>query len=192
MTVAVAAFLTVLACLMLSNGRRRNADIPMRFPPTERRGGEIEHARNTMGMHGMDRQETNTPPHREPLPAGIASPAGTISALIASLRKFGDQLLTLVTLEGKRAGTSLAFMLGFAVAAAALVVTGWLALIACIVVALVANDIVGWPWALLLAALFSFAGAAGLVVLLIQRSNDLLFTATRRQLALQTEATSHE
>lgn len=152
------------------------------------------------GMHVIDRRTTDTPPlaalnnehdDREPLPSGAARPAGTVSALIASVRGFGDRLLTLVTLEGKRAGTSLAFMLGFAVAAGVLVVTGWLAVIACVVLALVANHIVGWPWALFIAALLSFAGAAGLVVLLIQRSNDLKFTATRRQLALPT-ATNHE
>ncbi len=109
-------------------------------------------------------------------------PAGTLSALIESVRAVGDRLFNLVALEGKQAGVSLAFMLGFAVAAAVLVITGWLALIACVVVALIANDAVSWPWALVIAALLSFAGAAGLVVLLIQRSKDLLFTATRRQL----------
>lgn len=129
---------------------------------------------------------------REPLPSS-ARPAGTASALIAAVRVFGDRLFSLVTLEGKQAGISLAFMLGFGVAAAVLVITGWLALIACVVVALVENDVMGWPWALVLAAFLSFAGAAGLVVLLIQRSEDLLFAATRRQLRMeQTTETEHE
>ncbi|MEJ7667561.1 MAG: phage holin family protein [Casimicrobiaceae bacterium] len=118
----------------------------------------------------------------EPLPTDPTRPAGTLSALIESVRAVGDRLFGLVALEGKQAGVSLAFMLGFAVAAAVLVITGWLALIACVVVALTANDVVSWPWALVIAALLSFAGAAGLVVLLILRSKDLLFTATRRQL----------
>ncbi|MBA3504346.1 MAG: phage holin family protein [Betaproteobacteria bacterium] len=118
----------------------------------------------------------------EPLPTDPTRPAGTLSALIESVRAVGDRLFSLVALEGKQAGVSLAFMLGFGVAAAVLVITGWLALIACVVVALVENDIMGWPWALVIAAFLSFAGAAGLVVLLMQRSKDLLFTATRRQL----------
>lgn len=120
----------------------------------------------------------------EPLPSNATRPVGTVSALIASMRVFGDRLFSLITLEGKQAGVSLAFMLGFGVAAAVLVITGWLALIACVVVALIENEVVGWPWALVIAALLSFAGAAGLVVLLVQRSKDLLFTATRRQLRL--------
>lgn len=138
---------------------RQTVDAPYRVPPVDERIDEPE-----------------------PLPTDPTRPAGTVSALIESLRAFGDRLLTLVALEGTQAGISLAFMLSFAVAAAVLVITAWLALIACVVVALVEYDVVGWPWALVIAALLSFAGAAGLVVLLIQRSKDLLFTATRRQL----------
>ncbi len=119
---------------------------------------------------------------REPPPSDPTRPAGTVSALIGSVRVFAERLFSLVTLEGKQAGVSLAFMVGFAVAAAVLAITGWLALVACVVVALVEQDVMGWPWALVIAALMSFAGAAGLVFLLMQRSKDLLFTATRRQL----------
>jgi len=118
----------------------------------------------------------------KPSPREAAPPAGTVSALIAAVKVFGDRVFRLVTLEGKQAGVSLAFMLGFGVAAAILLVTGWLALIACIVAALVENDVMGWVWSLLIAALLSFAGAAALAMLLIKRSKDLLFTATRRQL----------
>lgn len=122
-----------------------------------------------------------------------ARPAGTLSGLIASVRVFAERLFNLVTLEVKQAGVSLALMLGFAVAAAVLVITGWLALIALIVVALVEYDVMGWPWVLLIAALSSFAGAAVLVVLLVQRSKDLLFTATRRQLQPnRTHGSQHE
>ena len=140
----------------------------------------------------MDRRKTATSPpaahedwHGDDAkpPPYASRPEGTGSALIASVREFGNHVLNLITLEGKRAGLSLAFMVGFAVAASVLVITGWLALIACVVLALVLHDIVGWPWALLIAALLSFAGAAGLAMLLIERSKGLLFTATRRQFA---------
>ena len=103
-------------------------------------------------------------------------------SLIASVRALGECFLTLVALEGRQAGLSLAWMLGFALAAAVLAVTGWLALLAGVVLTLVQNDIVGWGWALSIAALLSFAGAGGLVYLVIRRSRYLLFTATRRQL----------
>jgi len=110
------------------------------------------------------------------------APRGSISSLIASVRDLGERFLTLVTLEGRQAGLSLAWMLALALAAAMLAVTGWLAMIACVVVALVQNDIVSWGWALSIAALLSFAGAGGLVYMVIQRSRYLLFPATRRQL----------
>jgi hypothetical protein len=73
-------------------------------------------------------------------------------------------------------------MLALALAAAMLAVTGWLAMVACVVLALVQNDIVSWGWALSIAALLSFAGAGGLVMMVIQRSRSLLFLRTRRQL----------
>jgi hypothetical protein len=63
-----------------------------------------------------------------------------------------------------------------------LAITGWLAMIACVVLALVQNDIVSWGWALSIAALLSFACAGGLVFMVIQRSRYLLFLGTRRQL----------
>jgi uncharacterized membrane protein YqjE len=110
------------------------------------------------------------------------TPTGSISSLIASVRALGERFLTLITLEGKQAGLSLAWMLGLALAAAVLAITGWFALLACVVLALVQNEIVGWGWALSIAALLSFAGAGGLVFMVIQRSRYLLFPATRRQL----------
>lgn len=110
------------------------------------------------------------------------TPTGSISSLIASVRTLGERFLTLVTLEGRQAGLSLAWMLGLALAAAVLAITGWLALLACIVLALVQNDIVSWVWALSIVVLISFAGAGGFVLMIIQRSRHLLFPATRRQL----------
>ncbi len=110
------------------------------------------------------------------------APTGTISSLIASVRALGERFLTLIALEGKQAGLSLAWMLGFALAAAVLAITGWHAMLACVVLALVQNDIVGWGWAISIAALLNFAGAGGLVLMVIQRSRHPLFTATRRQL----------
>jgi uncharacterized membrane protein YqjE len=118
-------------------------------------------------------------PPRERVSPRYGSLAGVLAAVSALL----DSFLHLATLEAKQAGINLAFMLGFGLAAAVLVITGWIALIACVVVALVANDLIGWPLALILAAILSFAGSAGLAVLILQRSKGLLFPATRRQLA---------
>jgi hypothetical protein len=58
---------------------------------------------------------------------------------------------------------------------------------------LVENDILGWTWSLLLVALLNFAGTGGLVFLAIKRRQDILFSATRRQLGLKSVSTpSHE
>ncbi len=115
------------------------------------------------------------------------SVSGSLESLVRSLRSWGDRLLTLVLLEGKKAGISLAFMAGLGVAAGVLLVTGWLALVACTVVVLVQHEILGWPAALMIAALMSFASASGLALLAMRRSKDLLFPVSRRQLGLSSE-----
>ncbi len=125
--------------------------------------------------------------------ASPPSTAAAIHSLIDSVRVWLDNFLDLVVIEGKKAGIGLALIVGFGVGAAVLLITGWLALVACAVAALVENDILGWAWSLLIAALLSFAGAGGLVFLAIKRSKDLLFCATRRQLGLKSTPTpSHE
>lgn len=73
-------------------------------------------------------------------------------------------------------------MLGFALLAAGLAITGWLAVLAGIALALAQNNIVSWGVALGIAALLSFAGAGGLALMIMQRSAKPLFAATRRQL----------
>jgi uncharacterized membrane protein YqjE len=133
----------------------------------------------------------DTPP--EYANASPPSIVATIHSFIESVRGWLDNFLDLVVLEGKKAGIGLALMLGFGFGAAVLLITGWLALVACAVVALVENDILGWAWSLLIAALLSFVGAGGLVFLAIKRSKDLLFSATRRQLGLKSVSRpSHE
>ena len=107
---------------------------------------------------------------------------------MSSLRELAESFVHLLVLEAKQAGISLAFMVGFAVAAAVLLITGWLAAIACIVAALVLNGILGWISALVIAAVLSFAGAGVLAYLVVARAKDLLFSATRRQLSASAPA----
>jgi hypothetical protein len=125
-----------------------------------------------------------------------ASPVSTAAAIhlfIASVRNWLYSLLDLVVLEGKKASFGLALMLVFAVGAVALLAIGWLALVGCAVAALVENKILGLTWSLLLVALLNFGAAGGLVLLAIQRSQDILFSATRRHLGLKSVSTSsHE
>src|ERR1035437_2225100 len=102
--------------------------------------------------------------------------AAAIYSLIDSVRDWLDSFLDLVVLEGKKAGIGLALMLGFGVGATVLLITGWLALNGCVIAALVENDILGWIWSLLIAALLNLAGAGGLVLLAIKSRQDLLFS----------------
>jgi hypothetical protein len=108
--------------------------------------------------------------------------SGSLGGLLTSLRALLSSLLTLAICEAKQAGISLAFMLAFGIAAAMLVTIGLSLLVACAVIALVASDLLNWPAALILAAVFCFATGAAFVVLLVRRSNDLRFDATPRQL----------
>lgn len=127
--------------------------------------------------------------------ADIVPPSGaaTVHSLIESLRGWLDSFLHLVVLEGRKAGAGLKLMVVFGVGAAVLLMTAWLALVGCAVAVLVENDILGWAWSLLIAALVSFAGAVSLAYLVMKRSKDLLFYATRRQLGLKsTPAPNHE
>jgi hypothetical protein len=120
------------------------------------------------------------------------STAATIQSLIDSLRGWLYSFLDLVALEGKQAGIGLALMLGFGLGATVLLGVGWLALVGCAIAAMVENNVLGLTWSLLLVALLHFAGAAGLMFLAIRRSQDLLFSASRRQLGLMSASTSRD
>lgn len=106
----------------------------------------------------------------------------SVSSLLASVHTLARRFLTLTTVEGQQAGLRLLSMLGLALLAAGLAITGWLGLLAGIVVALVQNDIVSWWLALGIAALLSFAGAGGLALMTLRRGAKPFFAATRRQL----------
>jgi uncharacterized membrane protein YqjE len=113
----------------------------------------------------------------------------SFSSWLSSVGELAQSFLRLFLVEAKQAGISLAFMLAFGVAAAVLLITGWLALIACVVAALVLYTVLGWIPILIIAAVLSFAGAGVFGYLIIKRAKDLLFKATRRQLSIATPAT---
>ena len=112
------------------------------------------------------------------------APTGSIPSIAASVAALGESFFRLLTLEGQKAGLSLAWMLGLAFAASVLALGGWFALLACIVLALVQNIGITWFWALCSVALLNFAAAGSLAFLVTQRSKFLHFPATLRQLTL--------
>jgi len=104
-----------------------------------------------------------------------------ISRAAAAARETFASLLDLVTLEARRAGVAVAWMLAGSVAAALLGVTAWLALVAALAMWIVA---LGFPaiGAVLAIAVVSVAAAAGLMYRCIAATRALRFPATRRQL----------
>ena len=135
-------------------------------------------------------KQANWPKGPEPSASAPPQPtAPTVHALIESVRCWLLSLLDLIVLEGRVVGTGLALKLGLVVGATLLLVTAWLALVGCVVVALVENTVLGLTWSLLLVALLNFAGAGGLVFLAGQGSQHGLYSATRRQLGLKSVAT---
>jgi hypothetical protein len=113
------------------------------------------------------------------------SATANIHSLAGSARAWLQSFLQLALLEGKQAAFGLALIFGFAIGAAILLISGWLALVACAAAALVENEVLSWTWSLLLASVLSFAGAGGLVFLAYTRTRIAMFEATRRQLGLQ-------
>lgn len=105
-----------------------------------------------------------------------------LSGVFASARAALADFLDLVSLEARRAGLSLMWMVACGVVAAVCIVSAWLGLMAALVIAAVS---LGCP---LLAAVLAVAlinGAAGglLIYRGISISHDLRFSATRRQLS---------
>lgn len=108
--------------------------------------------------------------------------SGSLAGLLTSLRALLSSFLGLALCEARVAGINLAIMVGFGLAAAMLLTIGLGTLIACVVFALVTSDVLGWPAALMAAAVLCFAASGALVALLVRRSGGLSFKATRRQL----------
>lgn len=144
-------------------------------PLTHLKVGMLDQASGVGAMHKSSEQNHASPP----------SVAAALHALIDSVRDWLGGMLELAVLEGKKAGLGLALILGFAVGAITLLIAGWLTLVGCLVVVLVAGDFLGLGWSLVIAALLNFAGAGGLVLLAIKHSQDLSFLATRRQLGFK-------
>src|SRR5262249_44811789 len=99
--------------------------------------------------------------------------------------------LELAALEARRAATSLARMLSAAVVVSLLVTTAWLALVASAIVWATDTGI-GWPLALIIAAVVNLVLAAGVVFWIRGHVDELLFAATLRQLRRTTAEAKEE
>lgn len=107
---------------------------------------------------------------------------GEVSRLFASGRATVVHFLDLLSLEARRASLSLLWMLISGIVAAVCLVSAWLGILAALVIAAVGA---GLPLlaAVVLAAVLNGVAGIALIYLCRSKSRDLLFSATRRQLA---------
>ena len=118
-------------------------------------------------------------------PEGTRSPPNGVlkelSDTFASGRRVFSDFLELLSLETRRAGLTLAWMVACGAVAAILVVTAWLGFMAALALWAVS---LGVPWAaaVTVISLANLLAAAIMTFVCIRMSRDLLFPATRRQL----------
>ncbi len=105
-----------------------------------------------------------------------------LSNALTAARAALSNTFELLTLEGRRAGLALMWMVAWGLIAAVLIVAGWLGLMGAL-----ALWAVSWGVSLLAAmlvlALINVLAAAILLMACVKTSRDLLFPATRRQVA---------
>jgi hypothetical protein len=127
----------------------------------------------------------SAPEFTEPAPRTQQQAGGVLDELsntAAAARHAVAALFELLTLEARRAGVALAWMLALGVGAGILGVTAWLGLVAALVLCAVAMGLAPIVALILLVAL-NLAGAAVAAWLCMRMSKDLLFPSSRRQLA---------
>lgn len=111
---------------------------------------------------------------------------GELANTFASARGWVSNFLALVSLEARRAGLTLVWMVTAGLAAAVFLVGAWVAVLAALALWAVSLGFPPVATALAIAAANLLAGL-GLIRMCIAASRDLLFSATRRQLAPKAE-----
>ncbi|MGA7799663.1 MAG: phage holin family protein [Gammaproteobacteria bacterium] len=101
-----------------------------------------------------------------------------IRALVSGWRRLTTDVIELAALETRLAGHALVLMIGLGVAAALLLVTAWLLLVAMLIYWL-AHHGLGWQGAMFAVATLQVVVAVVLIVMLRRASRHLLFAGTR-------------
>jgi len=118
-------------------------------------------------------------------PEGTKSPPHSVldelSGAFASARRVISDFLELLSLETRRAGLALVWMVACGVVAAILVVTAWLGFMAALALWFVSLGI-PWATAVIVISLANLLAAAIMTSVCMRMSRGLLFSATRRQL----------
>ena len=105
-----------------------------------------------------------------------------LSSALASARAALSNFLELISLEARRAGLALMWMVAWGFVAAICIVAAWLGLMAALAMWAVS---LGFPpiAAVIAVAVINLVAGAVLIYVCIGMSRDLLFSATRRQVA---------
>ena len=105
-----------------------------------------------------------------------------LATAVASARAVVSNFLDLAALEGRRAALALVWMVALGLGAMVLTVAAWAGFMSALVLGIVA---LGVPWlvAVLGVSVVNLLAAGGAVYVCIGMSRDLLFSATRRQVA---------
>lgn len=106
---------------------------------------------------------------------------GALTGAFASARQVVGNFFELITLEARRAGLTLMWMIVLGVIAALLLVSAWLGFMAAVALWLVALGMT-WAGAIALVALANLLAAGVVAFACVKLSRNLLFPATRRQL----------
>lgn len=107
---------------------------------------------------------------------------GELSNAVASARATLSSILELISLEARRAGLAVLWIVVMGVVAAVCIVSAWLGLMAALAMWVIA---LGFPpiATVIVVALIQLIAGAMLINVCIGKSSDLLFSATRRQVA---------
>lgn len=141
---------------------------------------------NAMPAEGGAAPAAGTPAQNDAARAETRLPAAGVldelSNAFASARAALSNFLDLVSLEARRAGLALLWMVAWGIVAAICIVTAWLGLMAALAMWAVS---LGFPSlaAVIAVAVINLIAGAVLICVCIGMSRDLLFSATRRQVA---------
>ena len=119
---------------------------------------------------------------RAEIPPRTSGVLNEVAGVLDSARESLSNFLELVTLEARRAGLALFWLVAWGIVAAVCIITTWLGLMAALAMWTVSLGLLPVVAVILVAALNLVAGGV-LIRVCVGLSRGLLFPATRRQLA---------
>ncbi len=115
-------------------------------------------------------------------PPPTAGVTGELAKVVSAVRRVAAGTFDLLALEARRAGLALVWMIVLGLAVVVLAVTAWFGLMAALALCAVAWGL-SLSAAILILVVLNLLAAAVAVFVCVKMSGDLLFAASRRQLA---------